>query len=115
MEVPALLINSDLHLTTSEKETRGLTLLEAMAAGIPVLAPRAGGIPDTVQPDQTGLLFQPRNIQDFATQLQRLTSQPALRQHLGATARQQAAHLDWSAAVDRLIQIWQQVSLSVQT
>lgn len=108
-EVPALLLNSDLHLTASEKETRGLTLLEAMAAGIPVLAPRAGGIPDTVQPEQTGLLFQPGSVSDFASQLQRLVSQPELRQHLGATARQQAADLDWTDAIDRLIQSWQQI------
>lgn len=106
--VPALLINSDVHVTASEKETRGLTILEAFAAGIPVLAPRAGGIPDTVQSGQTGLLFQPQNWQDFATQLQELVSRPDLRHQLGAAARQQAEQYDASAAIDRLIQCWQQ-------
>lgn len=106
--VSALLINSDIHITTSEKETRGLTLLEAGAAGVPVLAPEAGGIIDTVQPGQTGFLFQPRNWQDFAQKLQRLVDQPQLRQSMGETARKYAANQDWDAAVDRLLQIWQQ-------
>lgn len=106
--VPALLINSDLHVTASEKETRGLTLMEACAAGIPVLAPQAGGIPDTVQSDQTGLLFQPQNWPDFAAKLQQLVTQPNLRQQMGRTARDQAQQFDQAAAVDRLLQIWQQ-------
>ena len=43
-QIPILLANSDIHITTSEKEARGLTILEAFASGIPVLAPRAGGV-----------------------------------------------------------------------
>ncbi len=106
--VPALLINSDIHITTSEKETCGLTVLEAGAAGIPVLAPAAGGIVDTVQSGQTGFLFQPRNWQDFAAKLWQLVTQPDLRQQMGQAARQQAIQHDWDPAIDRLIQLWQQ-------
>jgi glycosyltransferase involved in cell wall biosynthesis len=106
--VPALLVNSDIHITFSEKETRGLTLLEAFAAGIPVLAPAAGGVVDTVQSGQTGFLFQPRQWQDFAAKLQPLVTQPSLRQTMGAAARQEATHYGWDQAVDRLLQIWEQ-------
>lgn len=106
--VPGLLINSDIHVTTSEKETRGLTLLEASAAGVPVLAPAAGGVIDTIQPGQTGLLFQPHNWQDFAEKLHYLVDQPEQRQRMGAAAHQVAATYDWDVAVDRLVQLWQQ-------
>lgn len=112
--VPALLINSDLHVTASEKETRGLTLLEACAAGIPVLAPAAGGVVDTVQTGQTGLLFQPQNWQDFAAQLQQLATQPNLRQQLGQTARAYIADQDWDSAVQRLLDLWQDIQQQVQ-
>jgi glycosyltransferase involved in cell wall biosynthesis len=107
--VPALLINSDLHITTSEKETRGLTLLEAFAAGIPVLAPAAGGVVDTLQSGQTGLLFQPQNWQDFAANLQQLVTQPDLRQQMGQAARATVADQDWDTAIQRLVKIWQDV------
>lgn len=106
--VPELLINSDLHVTTSEKETKGLTLLEAFAAGIPVLAPAAGGVVDTIQVGQTGFLFQPQDWQDFAAKLQMLVNQPELRQTLGNNARKYAADYETEAAVQRLVQIWQQ-------
>lgn len=112
--VPALLINSDLHVTASEKETRGLTLLEAAAAGIPVLAPAAGGVVDTVQSGQTGLLFQPQDWQDFATQLQQLATQPDLRQHLGQTARATVASQDWDQAIQRLLELWQDIRQDIQ-
>lgn len=105
--VPALLSNSDLHVTTSEKETRGLTLLEAAAAGIPVLAPQAGGVVDTLLPGQTGLLFRPQDWQDFASMLRRLVNDPELRHRMGTTARQTATTQDWTPAIDRLIALWQ--------
>ena len=106
--VPALLINSDIHITASEKETKGLTLLEAFAAGIPVLAPRAGGIVDSLESGQTGLLFRPQDSADFATKLQQLVTDPDLRQQMGASAKSTVADADWDAAVGRLLEIWQQ-------
>ncbi len=106
--VPALMLNSDIHITASEKETRGLTLLEAFAAGVPVLAPQAGGIVDSLESGQAGLLFQPRDSTDFAAKLQRLADDPALRQRMGVQGRAAVADLDWDAAVGRLIAIWQQ-------
>lgn len=106
--VPALLTNSDIHITTSEKETRGLTLLEAFAAGVPVLAPEAGGVIDTIESGQTGFLFQPGNWHDFAEKLWLLVDQPDLRHRMGLTAKQYAANYSWDAAVERLLQLWQQ-------
>jgi glycosyltransferase involved in cell wall biosynthesis len=107
-DVPALLVNCDIHVTTSEKETRGLTLLEAFAAGIPVIAPRAGGVIDSIQPGQNGCLFEPGNQMDFISQLIALIHNSDLRQTLGRKARETVAHYTWENAVERLIQIWQQ-------
>lgn len=105
--VPALLLNSDIHVTASEKETRGLTVLEAFAAGIPVLAPRAGGVIDSIQSGQNGFLFEPQNWLDFAAKLDQLVNDAQLRHRMGSTARETVAPFDWNAAVERLLQIWQ--------
>lgn len=105
--VPALLLNSDIHVTASEKETKGLTILEAFAAGIPVVAPRAGGVVDSIVSGQNGFLFEPQNWQDFAATLERLVNDAELRHRMGAMARQTATAYDWDAAVDRLLHIWQ--------
>lgn len=106
--VPVLLLNSDIHITTSTKETKGLTILEAFAAGIPVIAPQSGGIIDSIQSGKTGLLFEPNNPQDFIHKLTSLINHPDLRQEMGIAARAFVSHYTWENATDRLIKIWQQ-------
>lgn len=105
-QIPALMANSDIHVTTSQKETKGLTLFEAFASGIPVMAPAAGGVLDSIQPGWNGLLYQPGNAADFVTQLQRLIEDKPLRQQMGRQARDWVQPYDWHQAVDRLVQIW---------
>jgi glycosyltransferase involved in cell wall biosynthesis len=107
-EVPALLINSDIHITASEKETKGLTVLEAFAAGLPVLAPRAGGIIDSIEDGYTGCLYAPGNQQDFLEKLVQLINHPQMRQTLGQNARHHIAQFTWNRAVDRLLHVWNQ-------
>ena len=104
-DVPALLINSDIHVTTSEKETKGLTILEALAAGIPVLAPRAGGLFDSIE---NGLLFKPQDTADFTTKLKTLIDNPKLRQTMGIKAKVSVAGYSWEQATKNLLEIWQQ-------
>lgn len=106
-QVPALLAHSDIHVSASRKETWGLTALEAAAAGVPVLAPRAGGFIDSVQDGKTGLLFEPENSQDFLAKLQQLVADPALRSALGQQGQRYAEAMNWDRAVDTLIQFWQ--------
>jgi glycosyltransferase involved in cell wall biosynthesis len=105
--VPSLLANSDIHVTTSEKETKGLTVLEAFAAGIPVIAPRAGGVVDTIQDGVNGLLFAPQNKTDFIAKLKLLIDNPSLRQNIGAKARQDIATYSWDKGVANLVKVWE--------
>jgi glycosyltransferase involved in cell wall biosynthesis len=105
--VPAYLCHGDLHVTGSEKETRGLTILEAFAAGIPVLAPHAGGAIDTIQDGETGYLFTPGDRQDFLEKLAKLIQHSAQRQQMGMQARSVVERYSWHHAVDELVRTWQ--------
>ncbi|MGK7918347.1 MAG: glycosyltransferase [Prochloraceae cyanobacterium] len=105
--IPALLANSDIHITASEKETRGLTVLEAFASGIPVLAPRAGGVVENIDDGKNGFLFTPKDSQDFAQKLKQLVENPELRQAMGENARVSIASCSWEQAVKNLVRIWQ--------
>lgn len=107
-QLPPLFVNSDLYITTSEKETKGLTILEALAAGIPLIAPRSGGIIDSVQDGYNGLLFTPKNAQDFIQKLKNLSENTALRQKISAQAKA-SIHNGWEEAIENLLNVWQEI------
>jgi glycosyltransferase involved in cell wall biosynthesis len=107
--IPELLVNGDLFITNSEKETRGLTVIESAAAGIPAIAPRAGGVMDTILDGETGLLYQPQNQADFLNQLTRLIADAHLRQSMGVKAKELAQQYSWQQTVANLEEIWSRV------
>ena len=107
-KVPALLANCDLHVTTSEKETRGLTILEAFAAGIPVLAPNSGGVVENIHHGSNGLLYNAGDRQDFCSKLKILIEDESWRRAMGDRARLSVKEHSWSQAVQNLIDIWQE-------
>lgn len=104
--VPALLVNCDLHVTTSEKETRGLTILEAFAAGIPVLTPNSGGVVENIQDGKNGLLYTPGDRQDFVRKLKTLIENDSLRQKMGDRALDSIEEYSWDNAIQNLVAIW---------
>ena len=107
-KIPQLMVNSDILVSNSEKETRGLTIIEAGAAGLPVIAPRAGGIIDTIIDGENGLLYQPQQTADFIAKLKLLASIPELREAMGKAAQTNAQQLDWQNTNAKLVSIWQQ-------
>ena len=110
--VPALLTNSDLYVTTSEKETLGLTVLEAFAAGIPAIAPAAGGVMTHIRDGENGRLFEPQNVTSFGQALSRLVTDEARRQQMGQCGQQAIAAYDWENVVANLVNTWKtQISL----
>lgn len=82
----------DVFAFASLSETQGLVIVEAMAAGVPVVALNASGVRDVVRNDENGLLLSPSSaVQTFARHLAQLHAEPPLRAKLGASARTTAA------------------------
>lgn len=94
-QIPAYLAASDIFVGPSRRagngwvEAQGLTLLEAMAAGVPVIATRLGGVVDFVTHDQTGLLVADRAPAQIAQAVRRLVADAALTRQLTTHARKQ--------------------------
>ncbi|MEO0928131.1 MAG: glycosyltransferase, partial [Cyanobacteria bacterium J06643_13] len=105
--IPELLTYGDIFVTNSEKETRGLTVIEAAAAGIPAIAPRAGGVIDTIVDGESGWLYQPQDRADFLSKLTSLITNEDLRKSMGAIAKEAAQQYTWEHCVNNLIEIWQ--------
>jgi glycosyltransferase involved in cell wall biosynthesis len=85
-DLARLLAAADVFVSASLMETYGLTLVEAMACGIPVVAFRVGAIPEAAPDGQVGFLCEPLDGTAFVAAIQRLQSSPQLRNELGTTA-----------------------------
>ena len=81
-DIPELFPEFDLFLFTSKLEPTGGVLLEAYASHVPIVATRAGGIPEVVVENETGLLCEKENASDFAEKTIRLLQDKALREQL---------------------------------
>lgn len=80
----------DVFILPSECEPFGLVLIEAMARGIPVIATRAGGVPEIVVQGETGLMVPPNDPQALADAIRYMEDNPLMRLQMGETARLRA-------------------------
>jgi L-malate glycosyltransferase len=78
----------DVYLNTSIHEGIPMSILEAMAWGLPVVAPRVGGIPEIITDGEEGFLIEGRDPKDFAEKIRLLKHNPDLRRRMGAKARE---------------------------
>lgn len=88
------LAQADIFVLPSYNEGLPMSVLEAMAWGLPVITTRVGGIPELVDHESTGVLVDPGDIDALADALVRLAGDPVLRAAIGAAARErvESAH-----------------------
>ena len=91
--VEEVLVNADLFLLPSESESFGLAALEALACKVPVIATRAGGIPEVIADGECGLLYPVGDVAGMAAGAARLLADEPLRQRFGEAARRRAVEL----------------------
>ena len=102
----ALYQGAQFALLTSRTEGLPNALLEAMAAGLPVVATRVGGVAELVEDEVTGILVPPGDRLALAAGISRLAGSPELRQAMGAKARARAAALSWDQCVERHVEYY---------
>lgn len=88
----------DVFFNPSVTETFGNVTLEAMAAGVPVVAARATGAIDLVEDGRTGFLVPPRDVHAYADAIARIAADGALRQDMGAAGHAKSARYRWETA-----------------
>lgn len=108
-EVEEILRATGIFVLPSVAENLPMSIIEAFAHGIPVIATPVGAVPEMVVDGQNGLLVPVGDSPALAAALQRLIADPALRQTLAHNARAtHAAHYRLDAYTDRLIGLWQE-------
>ncbi|WP_380286390.1 glycosyltransferase family 4 protein [Kitasatospora purpeofusca] len=102
-ELARLYASFDVFAHPGPFETFGQTLQEAMASGLPVVAPATGGPLDLVRPGRTGFLVPPGRGSGFREAVDRLARDADLRRAFGRAGRAAVAERTWETVGDRLI------------
>lgn len=96
LEKAKLLAKSWAAIQPSQMEGWGITVIEANAAGTPVIASNVSGLQDSVVDNQTGLLVQAGNVTQFANAMMKIVDDDSLRLKLADEARSWAHRFDWN-------------------
>ncbi|MCX6248444.1 MAG: glycosyltransferase family 4 protein [Bacteroidetes bacterium] len=104
---------SFLVFTSRSYEGFPMVFLEAMAAGIPVIAPRMAGYPEIIEDGVNGLLFNPGDAEDLAKKIEMLWNDPELRARLGENGRKRLeTHYSPEVYYKKLIAVYKVAGLS---
>jgi phosphatidylinositol alpha-1,6-mannosyltransferase len=87
-DLPAYLAAADIFVRPSRSEGLGISFLEAMSSGVPVIAPLVGGITDFLQDGETGLVMKSEDPEDLAGKIKQLMQDENLRKKLQRNGRE---------------------------
>jgi len=94
---------------TGAEETYGNVVAEAMASGLPVVAPKSGGVVDLVDDGITGYLYPPEDRRIFLKRVKQLTGDLDRARKMGKAGRKKAEHYAWEATLDPLLDLYDEV------
>lgn len=104
--VLAALAEARVFALHSQEESQGIALCEAMAAGLPVVATRVGGIPDVVGTGGAGFLVDYGDVDAMADHMLRLLTDDALFRTTTEAARKRAGEFAWTAIAARVLDVY---------
>lgn len=109
-QVPQELAKLDIYVALSRIESFGVAVIEASAAGRPVVVSDVGGLPEVTLQNITGLIVPPESPQAAADALQRLVLDAELRQQLAIAGQQHVAKAySWPVCVQKMVDVYQQL------
>src|SRR5262249_11867308 len=94
-DMPELYATHDIFLFPSLMEGMPISLLEAIASGLPVVTTETCGMMDLIEDGYNGLLAKPADARGFAPKVDTRIDSPALREHLGRKAQETAHRYTW--------------------
>lgn len=99
----------DVFVHTGADETFCQTVQEALASGVPVVAPASGGPLDLVMPEDNGLLYAPESVRELRVAVGRLAHNGDVRRRMAERARPSVEHRTWEAVGEQLLEHYRAV------
>jgi phosphatidylinositol alpha 1,6-mannosyltransferase len=103
----------DVFVHTGRHETYCQSAQEALASGVPVVAPRSGGPIDVVHDGVAGFLYEPGDGDDLGGYVDRLARDPAFRRRMGIAARRSVEGRSWRAVNEALVEHYREVAATM--
>jgi phosphatidylinositol alpha 1,6-mannosyltransferase len=108
-DLARIVASLDIFVHTGSTETFCQSAQEALASGVPVVAPRAGGPVDLVRDDVNGYLYSPGAGKELRVRVSGLLADGQLRERLGRSAREGVAGRSWTSVNEQLVQHYREV------
>ena len=106
--------SADIFVFPSRLETFGLVVMEAMAAGLPVVASRVGGVDDVVSEGETGYVFDSGDVDKLVAGVRKIAQSRGRMRQMGQQARAYAETQSWEAVMDEVIDVYATLAASRQ-
>lgn len=110
-EVPQHLARADIFLNTTNIDNSPVSVLEAMATGLPVISTEVGGISYLIENERDGLLIPPNDADSMANAIIRLVEEPGLAARVSRNGRKKAEGYDWNLILPQWEDLFDQVAL----
>jgi glycosyltransferase involved in cell wall biosynthesis len=107
-DMPSLYHSARVSLNPSRVDNMPNSVLEALAAGVPVVSTRVGGVPYIVEHEKTALLVEPGDATDMAAAIVRILSEPALAERLRVSGLETAQIYTWPKIKPLLFKVYEE-------
>ncbi|MCW5877145.1 MAG: glycosyltransferase family 1 protein [Anaerolineales bacterium] len=108
-ELASAFASGDIFAFTGAEETYGNVVAEAMASGLPVVAPNSGGVTDLVEDGVTGFLYDPEDRAALLEGVRTLAADPELAARMGAAGQNKVRKYAWELTLEQLLQLYSNV------
>jgi glycosyltransferase involved in cell wall biosynthesis len=97
--------NYNIFINTTNFDNTPVSVIEAMALGLPVISTNVGGMPFLIENQKTGILVAPNSIESFVTEINKIMTSPEKANHLAMVARKKVEDFDWSRIKTQWIKV----------
>lgn len=104
---------ADIFVSPSLVEAFGMVILEAMAAGLPVIASKTGGIPETISHTQSGLLVKQGSVSSLASNILSVIRSPQLARHIAGNAKTLVRkQFTWEVVAKQVLNVYEDLLIT---